>query len=289
MLSDSLKYDVATHFRFGENWSNFVKNVTPEQIDQATDELKRLVGAERMLGKRFLDVGCGSGLHALAALRSGVAFVEAIDFDPSSVETTRELLRQHYDGENSNYTVHVANILEPPRLAEFDIVYSWGVLHHTGAMWEAIDQTTRFVRPGGRLVIAIYVKTLFCGWWRLEKRLFSRLGHRLQTVVASGYAGLCILRLLGRGINPIRHIREYGRFRGMSWWHDRIDWLGGYPYESASAEEVVRFLEARGFVLAGSFGTKAGVGLLGSGCAEYVFDRIDSTDSDPAPPPVSRR
>ena len=63
----------------------------------------------------------------------------------------------------------------------------------------------------------------------------------------------------------------------MSWWYDLIDWLGGYPYESASPEEVVRFLEVRGFRLVRSFGTKAPFDLFGSCCAEYVFERADVT------------
>ena len=75
------------------------------------------------------------------------------------------------------------------------------------------------------------------------------------------------------GTDPIRYIRDYQRSRGMSWWHDCIDWLGGYPYKSASSEEVIGFLELRGFRLVAAFNTASPLGLLGSGCAEYVFQR----------------
>jgi len=63
-----------------------------------------------------------------------------------------------------------------------------------------------------------------------------------------GYAAFSIIMTLRNGQNPWRVIRNYGRTaRGMSWWRDIEDWLGGLPYEYARPEAVIGFLEPRGF------------------------------------------
>ena len=153
------------------------------------------------------------------------------------------------------------------------MVYSWGVLHHTGAMWEAIGQAADLVKPGGTLVIAIYLKTRFCPFWRVEKRLFSSSPKWIQVLIAVIYSALFLVRIGIRGNNPIGYVLKYQQNRGMSWWTDQIDWLGGYPYESASAEEVTDFVVGKGFEVVKTKNTTPSIGLFGSGCGEYVFRR----------------
>jgi 2-polyprenyl-6-hydroxyphenyl methylase/3-demethylubiquinone-9 3-methyltransferase len=141
------QFDVSTHFEFGSNWKRYSKTIGAAQVARGVEALKRFLGVDSLHGKRFLDIGCGSGLHALAALRLGADHVTAFDFDQSSVETTRDVLNRFWQGKN--YTVQQANILAIPEdlIESFPIVYSWGVLHHTGDLWGAIDAATRFVAP----------------------------------------------------------------------------------------------------------------------------------------------
>src|SRR6185437_13578206 len=68
--------------------------------------------------------------------------------------------------------------------------------------------------------------------------------------------------------------KSYESGRGMDQDHDLHDWLGGYPYESASAEEITSFMRRMGFSLVRSFDTGPRMGVLGTGCAEYVFQRM---------------
>ena len=145
------------------------------------------------------------------------------------------------------------------------------MLHHTGAMWEAIDNAFAFVKPGGLFVIALYVETPFCGFWRWEKRLYKRAPAWLRAPLTWAYAAICWLRILAGGRNPQKVIATYNRYRGMSWYHDRIDWLGGYPYESASAAAVGAFMSKRDAELTRSFDTEPRLAPLGTGCGEYVF------------------
>src|SRR5579864_4745077 len=86
--------DQRAHFAFGENWADYARQVTEGEIQQAVIDLRRLGGGE-LTGKRFLDIGCGSGLHALAALRLGASEVVAVDIDPQSVATARRMLQEY--------------------------------------------------------------------------------------------------------------------------------------------------------------------------------------------------
>ncbi len=271
MTEKSLKSDLKTHFDFGENWSAYATTITEADILEAEKGLLRLLSLDQIQNAKFLDIGCGSGLHSLAAIRLGAASVSAFDFDPLSVATTEQTLNRY--APDGNFTCQVNSILADHNASAgaYDIVYSWGVLHHTGSMWEAIENATKMVAPGGKLVIAIYLKTRFCWFWKREKRLFTTLPNWLRLPIVWSYAGLCILRILARKENPYTHIAHYNKDRGMNWYRDRVDWLGGYPYESASAEEIIAFLQARDGRLDKSLATTPGLGVFGSGCAEYVF------------------
>lgn len=278
-MNDSLKFDQNTHFEFGKNWAEYSKQISDREIKDACSELIRLLGTDSLEGRSFLDIGCGSGLHSLAALLLGADSVRAVDIDPDSVATTRQTIEKHWQGDN--FSVEQLNVFDPAMssMPKFDIVYSWGVLHHTGAMWEAIEKAAALVSPQGQFIIAIYRKTPLCGFWKWEKRLFTRSGRLVRSVLTSIYASLKILRDLLRFKNPVRKIKNYNRGkRGMHWKTDIIDWLGGYPYESASAGEITRFVEKRGFSLEYSSKTRPEIGVFGSGCAEYRFLKNQTSD-----------
>jgi SAM-dependent methyltransferase len=276
----SLTHDAATHFAFGRNWRAFSRHIDAARIDEAVGALRTLLGSEPLTGRSFLDIGCGSGIHSLAALRLGAGRVEAVDLDPESVATTRDTLERHAKG--GRYAVREANVftLRAELGESFDVVYSWGVLHHTGDMWAAVREAGRLVRPGGVLAIALYKKTPLCGFWAREKRFFSHAGPVAREAIVAAYLSLKVLRDVVRLRNPLRQFSgEPGR-RGMHWRANAVDWLGGHPYESASPEEVKAFLEPLGFRLEASFRTRARLGILGTGNAEYRFRRLPGPTPD---------
>jgi 2-polyprenyl-3-methyl-5-hydroxy-6-metoxy-1,4-benzoquinol methylase len=161
-----------SHFEFGENWRSYSTTIDQKRIDSAIEGLRKLF-PDGLAGKTFFDIGCGSGIHALAALSLGAASALAIDIDEKSISTTRALLGDR--APNSRWEARSVSIFEAStdELGQFDVVYSWGVLHHTGDMWRAIDCATKFVRPGGQFAVAIYSATACDGIWKAEKRLYA--------------------------------------------------------------------------------------------------------------------
>jgi len=275
-------------FEFGANWTAFVQRLSPERIALATRSLQDALGVSDLRGRRFLDIGCGSGLFSLAARRLG-ASVRSFDYDPDSVRCTQALQRRHAP-EDPDWVVEQGSVLDREyldRLGFFDVVYSWGVLHHTGEMWQAISNAASRVAPRGTLYIAIYDDGgAISRRWHFIKRLFNRTPRRLKPLVTAGIfvprelyslAGNLAAGRLGAYIAKRRNWAQQSA-RGMSYWYDFVDWLGGYPFEFARPEQVFRFCRDRGFRL-----VELKTSMSGVSCNEFVFER-DSAAGSPALP-----
>lgn len=274
-------------FEFGANWTRFLSVVDEARIEAAIASLQAMLGVERLDGKTFLDVGSGSGLFSLAAQRLG-ARVHSFDHDPQSVACSQEMKRR-FGSDSPTWTIEQGSALNDAYLAGLppaDVVYSWGVLHHTGQMWRAIDLVSRRVAPGGLLALAIYNdQGRITQRWVQIKQLYQRLPPVLRLVLVAAVGGtmlagrLCEAALsaivslltLHSPLTPFRSLADAVRRpdpRGMSRWHDLVDWVGGWPFEVARPEEVFEFLTSRGFTL---IQLKTCGGRLG--CNEFTFRR----------------
>ena len=239
-------------FAFGANWTEFLKTLDDDRIAEAERSLRKFLGVEDLQGKSLLDIGCGSGLFSLAARRMG-ARVRSFDFDEQSVACALELRKRYFPGDGG-WTVEWGSALDRAyveSLGQFDIVYSWGVLHHTGQMWRALFNAQSGVAAGGLLYIAIYNDQGFTSaLWGAVKRAYcrnavGRIAVKSFFYPAFFFAGLALDLFQWR--NPARRYREHRKYRGMSLIHDWKDWLGGLPYEPARPERIEGFLDNLGF------------------------------------------
>ncbi len=274
MTQDLTRAD--THFAFGENWSRYAQKIDAADITEAEKGLSQLLGGERLDGKSFLDIGCGSGLHTLAAIRLGAKDVVAVDIDAASVATAGAVLRRFASQAPVRIEEQSVFELTPDALGRFDVVYSWGVLHHTGDMHRALRRAVDLVAPGGLFVFALYRRTWTDWFWRGEKRWYAGASANVQARVQAAYLATFRLGLFVQGRRLADYSAGYGGKRGMDFRHDVHDWLGGWPYETISVTEIERlmvgldFARVRAFVRRGRlFGRDPGV--LGSGCDEYIY------------------
>lgn len=264
--------DGERRFPFGANWWSYLQSVDEGKIAAAQKALTDALGAAGWAGRRFLDAGCGSGIHALAARRLG-ATVTAFDYDPQSVACA-EWLKNRFAPGDPLWTVGPGSVLDENfmgGLGDFDVVYSWGVLHHTGRMWDALARAAARVAPGGRLFIALYNDQGFLSRaWRAVKRTYVS-GRAGRWAVKAVFIPLLAARAVAAGVlkhgGPLGQFRAYRKNRGMSLYHDWIDWLGGYPFEVATPAAVTAFLSARGFRLTTLLPTRS------FGCNQFVYER----------------
>ena len=262
-------------FKFGKNWSLFLKMLDECRIQEAETSLKKALGRSDLQGLRFLDVGSGSGLFSLAARRLG-AEVHSFDYDLQSVACTVSL-KERFFPNDPLWTVEQGSALDKSylnTLGEFDILYSWGVLHHTGNMAQAFENVSDMVKPGGYLFISIYNDQGGASRrWTWVKRTYNESGMLVRCI-------LSIYTLFRQWtITFVKDFFKTGNFlktwynyalnnRGMSAYHDLIDWVGGYPFEVAKPEQVFEFFKEKKFSLL-FLKTCAG----GLGCNEFVFQR----------------
>jgi 2-polyprenyl-3-methyl-5-hydroxy-6-metoxy-1,4-benzoquinol methylase len=265
-------------FAFGKNWQRFSAGLTESQLHQAADSLLTMLGCDSLESKSFLDVGSGSGLFSAAAVLLGAARVHSFDYDPQSVACAEGLREGLPPRLQAGWVIEQGDATSADymhSLGQYDVVYAWGSLHHTGAMWDAVGLVCNCVAPGGALFVSIYNdQGRRSEVWRRVKHSYnlSPRSLRLPFVMlvmtpfelraAVGYA------LAGRLPEYLRSWRRGERPRGMSRWHDLVDWVGGYPFEVAKPDDVVAFGRERGLQL-----TRLQTCGGGWGCNQYIFER----------------
>jgi 2-polyprenyl-6-hydroxyphenyl methylase/3-demethylubiquinone-9 3-methyltransferase len=256
-------------FKFGENWASFSRQLDEARIGQAMTSLESLFGVGALKGRSFLDIGCGSGLFSIAAARLGARKVVGMDVDPVSVSTSEENAARWLEANGSRMLFQQSSTLDAHQMntiGKFDLVYSWGVLHHTGEMMKALEITAKRVDAGGLLMIAIYNRHWSSPVWRFIKWLYNRAGKVGRKIMIWAFTPVIFTaKFLVTFKNPLKMAR------GMDFMHNIVDWVGGYPYEYASVAEMTGILERLGFTM-----RLVRPAAVPTGCNEYVCQLVEA-------------
>jgi len=253
-------------FEFGKNWASFSRQLDEKRIEDAMRSLESLYGHGAVKGKSFLDIGSGSGLFSIAAARLGAVRIVGLDIDPVSVSTSEENAKRWLSGFSIPVSFQKLSALDTDQmnsLGKFDLVYSWGVLHHTGNMALALRNTALGVADRGLLMIAIYNKHWSSPLWKTIKWFYNKVGEFWRRALIAIFTPIIfVAKFLVTFKNPLKMAR------GMDFMHNITDWVGGYPYEYASVPEMEKVLKKYGFSILSV--RKAAVP---TGCNEYVCQR----------------
>jgi len=235
-------------YAFGENWKDYLTKMDQTRLETAKKSLQTFLGDIK--GKTFLDIGCGSGLFSLAAYFMGASKIYSFDFDKNSVECTLTLWEK--ENKPKNWAVVHGSVLDNKfikKIPKYNLVYSWGVLHHTGKMYKSIQKAASLVKTNGLFYISIYNKTrgMFGSkFWLSFKKFYNSSPFFVKRILECMYFCLFCVKKITQFENPLKIINEYSEKRGMNWYNDLKDWFGGYPYEFATADEIINFCEKLG-------------------------------------------
>ncbi len=254
-------------FSFGGNWEKFLTSVDEFTVSHVISSFKKFTRFDKIDNHTFLDIGCGSGINSLMAHTLGAKKIVSIDVDPNCIACTEEL-RQHFAHDAENWEIVQGPVLDRDFLSSlgfFSYVYSWGVLHHTGDMWSAIDNVVRCVEPGGNLHLALYNEHKNSKKWLKIKRICNKYPKTLFPMMKIFYELYVYGSLLSRFKSPVSYNRKFREKRGMEFRRDVEDWLGGLPYEYCRPDRLIDYVVDSGFVLLRFRMAKS------IGCNEFLF------------------
>lgn len=263
----------AKRFEFGQNWTRFVKkNFKQERCDIAMEKILKFSGRKDMKGLEVIDVGCGSGLHSLGMFQAGADKIHSLDYDQNSVNATRIL--HDYAKKPPNWTIERGDALDKPyleSLGKWDFVYSWGVLHHTGSMWEAIKNVADMAKPDGYFYIALYSSDADFQpskefWLEIKQKYVHGSWLKKKYMVLWYVWRFAMQKDIRRLPEVINRVISYRFNRGMNYFADIRDWLGGWPMEYAGDQETTDLMEQE-------FGYKLINVDTGQACSEFLFQR----------------
>lgn len=260
-----------TQFDFGENWVQFTERaLTREKVKQAKNDFIRLTSGINLDNIYFLDVGFGQGLSLLIAKQLGCK-VLGCEINPKCIISLNKTMMHFPSIKTKEIPIVLGSILEKRILTKlkkrseqgYGIVHSWGVLHHTGNMKLAIENVSSLVQKNGYLILAIYNKHWSSPMWKIIKKIYGGSPFVIKkTIIYLLYPFILVAKIIVLRKNP------FEKNRGMDFYYDTIDWIGGYPYEYASVEEISNLVNTFGFKLIRIIHTQ-----VPTGCNQYVFQK----------------
>ena len=183
---------------FGDTFALYSDEEFQEFIDFLKTRFERngIDLREAFAGKRCVDAGCGGGRATILMAEAGASEVVALDLSETNVATTRMRAQQRGC---DNVVVQQASLLDVPFEDEsFDVVWSNGVLHHTGDTDGTLKEITRLLKPGGWMWLYLYG----------SGGIYWHMVDWVRATLADVHVSECIAQLQLQNV-PVRRIGEW--------------------------------------------------------------------------------
>lgn len=218
---------------YKDHWTDY-----PLELKGVLKHLEELF-PEGVKGKRVLDGGSGSGMVSVAFALMG-ADVTGVDITPKCVENGYKRA-EHYGVKckfinESLVTLDLSN-------EHFDIIYSWGVLHHTEDARQSFFSLARHLREGGEIIVAVYLKTKISWFWNFARIFYQNAPTVFKTIFLNiGSVFLNIVDLFRK----IIFNKERYMMRGTNNKEILNDWFGVPHRTFHSYNEVFKWFDENG-------------------------------------------
>lgn len=131
--------------------------------------IPRFAGFECWREKRVLEIGCGIGTDTINFARHG-AWVTAVELSEASLKIARQRAEVYGLGDHiCFYQANAENMSQVVAVEPYDLIYSFGVIHHTPNPERVVDQIRHYVRPGSTIKLMVYNRYSWKVWWIVLK------------------------------------------------------------------------------------------------------------------------
>jgi 2-polyprenyl-6-hydroxyphenyl methylase/3-demethylubiquinone-9 3-methyltransferase len=210
----------------------------PLEIQGVLEHLNDL-WPEGVKGKNVLDGGSGSGMVSVGFALLG-ANVTGVDITPQCVENGKRNAERF--GVQCRFFCKDLTDLDLGN-ERFDIVYSWGVIHHSEDARKSFSNLAKHLKPGGEMVLAVYLKTYLSGFWNFSRVFYQKAPKWFQSIFRE--SGSCFLN----GVDFIKKLifgKSRYMLRGTNNKELINDWFGVPHRTFHSYDEVFQWFRENG-------------------------------------------
>ena len=217
---------------YKDHWTDY-----PLELEGVIKHLQHIY-PDGLEGKTVLDGGCGSGMVSVAFATLG-ADVTGVDVTRQCVENGRKNAQRF--GVECRFIQ--ADLVTLSLDDQFDIIYTWGVLHHTPDAEASFHSLATHLKEDGDIIIAVYLRTPLSGFWNSIRVFYQRSPSMLKTVTRKTTAALLA------GVDMAKRLvggRQRYMMRGTSNEEIVNDWFGVPHRTFHSYDEVYKWFEDAG-------------------------------------------
>jgi ubiquinone/menaquinone biosynthesis C-methylase UbiE len=221
--------------KYEESSREFYEATIKNRYESYAPWLKKLIDNIDAKGKIVLELGCGIGVDLLEFAKNG-AKVTGLDLTPKHLELAQKLFDTY--GHKATFIQGDAENLTLPS-ESVDVVYSFGVLHHTPNIDKAIAEIHRVLKPGGQAIVGLYHKNSWNYWVNVvlllgifQRKLFKMsVNGILSSNIEVSHSGARPLVKVYSGVHCRRLFKKFRpvKLKVEHWTRDQVRFMPYIP------------------------------------------------------------